>query len=192
METLDATELLHLGLHATQLDDPAKAIEYLKQCLALEPANAKATYLLGALYAQIGIYDRAKSTLARAIDLDANESTAVFQLGLLHVTSGEVTQAEVVWQRLDALPGDHAFNFFRRGLLALVKDEFGECESFLEQGIRANGFNEALNDDMRRLKQSAASAREKLPQAQPVTSSPEAGQTTGRHLLGGYGKHNRH
>jgi tetratricopeptide (TPR) repeat protein len=191
MEGLDATELLHLGLHATEHDEPAKAIEYLKRCLVLEPENAKATYLLGALYAQIGLYDRAKSALTRAIDLNANESTAVFQLGLLHVTSGEIPQAESCWQRLDSLPAEHAFNCFRRGMLALVKDDFAECESLLDRGIRANDFNEALNNDMRRLKASAAAAREKASQTQVIAAPADVPQS-GRHLLGGYGKQSRH
>ena|SRR5688572_14593449 len=191
MESLDATELLHLGLQATQHDDSAKAIEYLKQCLALDPENAQATYLLGALYAQIGLYDRAKTALARAIVLNASESTAVFQLGLLHVTSGDVDQADEVWRHLDTLPADHAFNLFRHGLLALTRDDFAECESLLERGIGANSFNEALNNDMRRLKESAAAAREKTVPGQVVTASPEVSPTA-RHLLGGYGKQNRH
>jgi len=190
MESLDATELLHLGLHATQHDEPGKAIDYLKQCLTLDPENAKATYLLGALYAQIGLYDRAKTALARAVELNGDESTAVFQLGLLHVTSGDVGQADGTWARLDALPADHAFNLFRHALLALTKDNFAECEALLEKGIAANTFNEALNEDMRRLKGSATAAREKAEAAQSAAATDIA--QSGHHLLGSYLKQSRH
>jgi tetratricopeptide (TPR) repeat protein len=191
MAGLDAKELLHLGLHASQHDDPAKAIDYLKQCLALEPENADATYLLGALYAQIGIYDRARETLARAVDLNGSQTTAIFQLGLLHLSSGDVGQAAHVWARLDTLSEDHSFNLFRRGLLALANDDFAQCVSLLERGIEANTFNEALNNDMQRLKASAEAAKERS--AAPMESpSATEGVSTGQHLLGSYRQKNRH
>lgn len=158
MSSLDAEELLHLGLHATAQDDPSKAIDLLKQCLALDPVNAKASYMLGALYAQIGMYDRAKEILTHALESDPSLSTAAFQLGLLHLTSGAVDAAATTWQRLDELPHEHALNFFRHGMLALVQDRFSDCVDLLERGIAANDFNEALNDDMRRVRESAAAA----------------------------------
>lgn len=190
MASLDAAELLHLGLHASERDDPGKAIGYLKECLELQPENADATYLLGALYAQIGFYEKAKETLARAIDLNGAQSTAVFQLGLLHVTSGEVDLAANVWTRLDALPAEHCFNLFRRGLLALVRDDFEECVQLLEKGIAANTFNAALNQDMQRLKASAESAKERTLQMQPIDKTAEV-TGKGHHLLGSY-RQNRH
>lgn len=184
MTALDATELLHLGLHASQHDDPARAIEYLKQCLALEPDHPNATYLLGALYAQVGIYDRAKETLSRAIELGGVEPTAAFQLGLLHLTSGEVDRAASVWLRLDSLPQTHALNHFRFGLLALARDDFAECLARLDEGIRANSFNEALNADMQRIKDSAAAAK---PQGDAFAAlESQESVARGQHLLGGY------
>lgn len=191
MAGLDAEEFLHLGLHASQHDDPAKAIEHLKQCLALEPDNPNATYLLGALYAQIGIYDRARESLARAIELNGEQTSAVFQLGLLHLTSGDVTQASQVWGRLDSLESGHAFNLFRFGLLALARDDFAECVTLLEKGIAANSFNEALNHDMVRLKSSAEAARDRGVLAQPI-AAPADSLGGGQHLLGSYRQKNRH
>lgn len=191
MAGLDAEELLHLGLHASQQGDPAKAIEYLKQCLSLQPDNPNATYMLGALYAQIGIYDRAKETLARAVNLNAAQPTAAFQLGLLHLTSGEVPQATEVWKRLDALAPEHALNRFRFGLLALVRDEFAACISLLEQGIEANSFNDMLNQDMARVKASAEAAQERSGRAGVLGDSADA-VGRGQHLLGVYGLKNRH
>jgi len=156
--SLDAQELLHLGIHAVGNNDPRQAMECLKRCLAIEPDHPQATYMLGAVYAQIGLYDRAKETLRRAVDLNPLEHTAAFQLGLLHLTSGEVEQAKAVWQALDALSADHFMNLFRSGLIALVSDQFSECVELLERGIAANTINEPLNADMRRLQDSARSA----------------------------------
>src|SRR5262245_38879670 len=120
MSGLDAEELLHLGLHAAAKDDPLQAIECLKRCVALDPANSRATYLLGAMYAQIGMYDCAKETLDKALTLDPNQHTAIFQLGLLHLTSGDVPKAESIWRGLNTLPEDHFLNLFRPRLLPLA------------------------------------------------------------------------
>jgi tetratricopeptide (TPR) repeat protein len=192
VEHLDAAELLHLGLHASQHEDPARAIEYLKRCLVLEPQNSNAIYLLGALYAQIGIYDRAKDALARAVELDASQYTAIFQLGLLYLTSGEVAQAEHYWQRMEVLGADSAFNLFRFGLLALVKDDFAGCVAYLDRGIAANTFNETLNLDMQKIKTSAEAALERL--SSPLVSAPIPTEpiATGQHLLGNYLQSKRH
>ena len=187
--TLDAEELLHLGLYAAQHDEPQQAIECLKRCIALEPESAQATYMLGALYAQIGLYDRAKATLSRAVALNPNEHTASFQLGLLHLTSNELPQAHAAWVHLEALPADHFLKLFRFGLLALIADEFEKSVALLEQGIAANVLNEALNDDMRKLMASvqAAAAAPKS----PGPSEPDDAVQSGHHFLGSYRTQNR-
>jgi Flp pilus assembly protein TadD len=151
---LDAQELLHLGMHAVGNNDPRQAVECLKRCLQLEPDHPQATYMLGAVYAQIGMYDRAKDNMARAIELNPAEHTARFQLGLLHLTSGRLAEAETVWLHLDALPSDHYLNLFRSGLLALAQDDFARCVQSLEQGIAANTSNEPLSADMRKVLES--------------------------------------
>jgi len=176
---LDAQELLHLGLYAVDQDEPHQAIECLKRCLRLEPENAKATYLLGALYAQIGLYDRAKATLVRAIALNPAEHTASFQLGLLHLTSNELPEAHAVWARLDDLPPEHFLNSFRKGLLALVEDNFVTSAALLEKGIAANKLNEALNNDMRGLLASVQAASE-------GPGVPQNAPQSGHHFLGNY------
>src|SRR6266487_2711571 len=86
-----------------------------------------------------------KSTVER---LDVDE---LLQLALLHLTSGRVAQAESAWRPLDKLGPDHFLHLFKTGMLHLARDEFKECRSCLERGIKANNFNEALNVDMRRV-----------------------------------------
>jgi tetratricopeptide (TPR) repeat protein len=56
---LDVDELMHLALHSANKNEPEKAIAHLKQLLDILPKNGKAYYLLGALHAEIGMYDRA-------------------------------------------------------------------------------------------------------------------------------------
>jgi tetratricopeptide (TPR) repeat protein len=148
---LDFDELFQLALRAMQSDDDEKAISLLKRALDLKPNNAKARYLLGAMHAQIGLYDRAVDDLAQAVAMDPSLDAAHFQLGLLHLTSGRVAEAEAVWKALDKLPADHYMLLFKLGMVALARDEFARCVELLEKGIAANQQNASLNRDMQRV-----------------------------------------
>src|SRR5207244_3958452 len=72
-------------------------------------------------------------------------------LGLLYITSGRVAEAEAAWRPLDKLGKDSFLHLFKTGMLHLVRDEFKESASCLERGIKANNFNEPLNNDMRKV-----------------------------------------
>lgn len=156
---LNADELMHLALHATEHDTPDKAIRHLKQLLELEPRNGKAQYLLGALHAEIGMHEQAAEEMAKALELEPDlPATARFQLGLLHITSGRVDEAEQAWQALDRLGEDDPLFLFKTGMLHLVRDEFEECAQALRAGIERNRLNEDLNNDMRKVLQDAEKA----------------------------------
>jgi tetratricopeptide (TPR) repeat protein len=148
---LDADELLQLAIAASQKDDHETAITNLKRALEISPDNAKVHYFLGAEHAQIGLYDRAITEMERAVNLDPNLVTAIFQLGLLYLTSGQVEKAIEAWAPLDKQGDENCFYLFKTGMIHLARDEFDECEQSLKKGIALNNFNEALNNDMRRI-----------------------------------------
>ncbi len=151
VERLDVDELLQLALQASKENRNEQSITYLKRALDLKPREGRLHYMLAAEHAQMGLYDRAAEEMAKAVELDPSLVTAYFQLGLLHLTSGRVAQAESAWRPLDKLGPDHFLHLFKTGMLHLARDEFKECKSCLERGIKANNFNEALNVDMRRV-----------------------------------------
>lgn len=153
---LDCEELIHLAIHA---DNHEQAIGYLKRVLELSDDNGKAYYLLGAIHAEIGMYDRATEEMTRAVELEPDLPTAHFQLGLLHITSGRVDQAEHAWCPLDKLGESNPLFLFKRGMLHLVNDEFDACIEDLNQGISRNSQNEALNSDMRKIINKAEQTR---------------------------------
>jgi len=168
VERLDADELLQLCLRAAAENRHEDAIAYLKRALAVKPRDGRLHYMLAAEHAQIGLYDRAAEEMAKAVELDPSLVTAHFQLGLLHLTSGRVPQAESAWRPLDKLGLDHFLHLFKTGMLHLVRDEFKECESCLERGIKANNFNEALNVDMRRV---LHEVQERMGKQQPTAAA---------------------
>ena len=179
---LNAEELMHLALHATQKGNPDKAISLLKQLLVIQPQNGKATYLIGALHAEIGMYDQAVIEMARALELEPDLPTARFQLGLLHITSGKVDNAQTVWSQLDPLGEQNPLYQFKKGILHLVRDEFGPCITALKAGLELNTFNEDLNIDMRRvlLKAEAAMSGQK---PNVNDASEDSSQGGGQHIL---------
>lgn len=148
---LDADELLHLALDASQKNQHEQTLGYLKQAIEIDPKNAKVHYLLGAEHAQIGMYDRAVEDMTRAVQLDPGLVTAHFQLGLLHITSGRVAEAVKAWKPLDTLGNDNPLFLFKTGMEHLARDEFDRCVECLTKGIALNKANEALNNDMRRI-----------------------------------------
>jgi Flp pilus assembly protein TadD len=167
-ERLDASELLHLAIRASEADKHEESISYLKRAIDIEPKNGKVHYLLGAEHAQIGLYERATEEMQHAVALDPTLYTAHFQLGLLYLTAGRPDQAKAAWQALDNLgQGDPLYNF-KCGLLHLVQDEFSEAIDNLKKGLAINTANEALNRDMRRV----LTDIEKL----AASSTPLAGQ----------------
>lgn len=148
---LDSGERFHLAIQEMQHGSPEKAIEHLKLCLQDEPKNAKALYLLGALHAQIGMYDRSIEGMTKAIELDGSLHIARFQLGLLHFTANRNEDAENAWAGLDELGESSPLFLFKRGLLASANNAFQDCIDDLNKGISLNSDNEALNNDMQQM-----------------------------------------
>jgi tetratricopeptide (TPR) repeat protein len=177
---LDAEELLHLAVAASDRDQTDQAIGLLKRAIEAFPTNAKAHYLLGAEHAQIGLFDRAASEMAKALELDADLDAARFQLGLLLLTSRQVQAAESTWKHLDRLGTGNAFVLFKTGLLHLARDEFDASLRCLREGLTANTSNAPLNADMSRIAQQV----QDIIAQQPDQGSDSGGQEApSAHLL---------
>lgn len=166
IDKLEPDELMHLALHASSNNRPDEAIGLLKDLLTKTPHNANALYLLGALHAEIGMYDRAKEEISKALEYDPSLTPARFQLGLLYLTSGNVNLAGDTWSDLDELGENDCFLLFKRGLLSLAQDRFDSCIDDLSQGIALNSFNEALNKDMSRILEAAKKTKKEQSRVQ--------------------------
>lgn len=198
---LDAEELLHFAIRASQNKQHEKAILYLKHALTQEPDNAKLHYFLGAQHAEIGLYDRAVEEMSRAVTLDPALDTAHFQLGLLHATAARIPEAEQAWQPLDKLGEQHPLYLFKTGLLQLTRDEFEDAAASLRKGMELNQQNPNLNQDMARVLNNIEQILEQQPANDsqtdvPKTSDDETQQkqkesTGGNHIfLSAYNKDN--
>jgi len=175
LQSLSQSELFALALEASRREDAGRALAYLKEASGRPDASPQALFMLGSEYAQLGLIDDAKASVARAVEVGPELIIARFQLGMLHVTSGEVDAARAAWAPLVALSADHPQAYlatFHKGMLHLVADEFDDAVATLGAGLAQNLENEALNNDMRRVIDAIEHLPGRSPQA-PATVSPQ-------------------
>ena len=130
-----------------QQDEPAGIAE-LRNLVARFEGDARLHFLQGSMMAGHKDYAAARAAMRRAIDIAPDFAIARFQLGFLQLTSGEAWPAQETWGPLHGLAERHYLRFFVDGLCHLIRDEFAEAISKLEQGIAANDENLPLNKDM--------------------------------------------
>jgi len=174
LSMLDQAELFQLARNASAADDSASAIAYLKEAVSRADATAPAHYLLGAEYAQIGMYERAADEMESALALDPALSIARVQLGLLWLGQNAPDRADAVLAPLDELAAGDALRHIGAGLRHLIKDEFDDATARLEQGMALNTTNAPLNGDMRRIVDEIARVRAGGAPANPSPAAPGA------------------
>lgn len=163
-DALDADELFQLAVAAIQNQQQEQSLSLLKRAVSLEPKHSKAVYLLGALHAQLGLYERAIEEISHALEQDPELQVARFQLGLLYLLSNQKDNAKKTWLKLAQLGQQHYFYWFQLGLLKIAEEDIQNGIDYLEKGMTLNQQNLALNKDM---SQAIQSAKSKMDQNSP-------------------------
>lgn len=156
MENPDAEQLLDMALQASQHNDTQKSFGLVKQAIEKSPDDTRMWYMLGSLYADIGIYDKAIENMEKSLQIDPGYGIARFHLGLLFLTMGQQEQAESTWKGLDALGDTHYLTLFKSGLLHIANDQVQDGIMLIEKGINNNQLNEPLNNDMQTVIENAS------------------------------------
>ncbi|WP_215796538.1 tetratricopeptide repeat protein [Paludibacterium paludis] len=186
LSILDADEIFQLALNLVSDNQHAEAIALLKDGATRYRSDARLHYLLGAEYAQIGLYDRAAESLETAAALDPSLHMAVFQLGLLRLTQGQPDKAISAWKGLDGLEDTSALPHFRKGLEHLIADEFDACRDSLKKGMEINTALPALNHDMQQILDRVDAASAPQPAA---AEEAQPAPATGSLFMRGYAGH---
>lgn len=173
---LDASEYLHLAIHASQQDDHHAALNYLGQALELEPENAAVRYFLAAEHAELGLYERAVSGMKETLALDEGLDIARFQLGLLSLQLQHLDEARDAFSTLAGRTGDEGLREFSFAYLDLLDENLSDARHKLERGL-AVCANEALVRDMTRVLASLV---------ENEGGAPAKGEDTGSVYLGAY------
>lgn len=151
LAVLDQTTLLQRAADAGAGQDAAAALAYLQEAVSRADAGAAAHFLLGAEYAQTGLYERAVTHMEAAVARDPALAVARLQLGLLLLSCGAAARAWDCLQPLQERGGDDALALFGQGLSHLIQDRLADAAHCLRLGMACNDGNAALNADMQKI-----------------------------------------
>lgn len=172
MNDLDAEELFHLALKASDEGNREKSISYLKQSIGLDP-QANALYVLAAEYAELGMMHRATEFMRQALEMNPELWTAWFQLGLLYLTQDYVQEARSAWDRLIELGEDSYLYHLANGMNLLIDENIEGALEALDRGRQMNEENPALNGDISNIINSVLASLEN--NERPGRDDPEPG-----------------
>ncbi|WP_342063182.1 hypothetical protein Q7574_12870 [Acinetobacter pittii] len=150
LSPFDADETLKLAIHASEHGDAHSAIRYLTELLNIQPDHGAACYFLAMQYAEIGLFERAITTLQHAVEINPTFDIAQFQLGLLYLQTQQTLQAEQIFSGLSLSSHDPALTAFSLGYLALFKEQIPNAIHHFQEGI-AVCSNDALSNDIKRV-----------------------------------------
>lgn len=119
-ETDELVALARLDIERNQLDE---ALWKLKQAQTDAAAPPEAAAMLARLYAQLGLWDRAKPLFERYLAAQPNAINETFQLGMVHFDSGQTEEAIKIWEKLLQTQPIHPPALFYR---ALAKHQTGQ------------------------------------------------------------------
>ena len=147
MSELDAEELFHLAMKASEEGDREKTISYLKRSIASQP-QAKSIYILAAEYAELGMMQRAIEGMQRAVELEPTLWTAHYQQGLMFLSQTLIQEAKNAWEPLIDLGPDAYLDHFAVGCMQLIDDKTEDALESFAIGVEMNDDNPALNRDI--------------------------------------------
>jgi len=147
---LDATEYLHLAIDASQKGDHHAALNYLTQALENEPENASLIYFQAAEHAELGLFERACTGMAKALEIDSRIDIARFQSGLLHLKLQRIDKARDAFSTLARTALDGSLRQFGEAYIHLLNHDPGNAITKLEAGL-LDCSNHALKADMTRI-----------------------------------------
>lgn len=178
LEEFDADELFHLAIKSSESGAHDKSLSFLKRGLELEP-SARFHYMLGAQYAEIGMFDRAALEMEKSLVIDAGLLGAWFQLGLLYFLAGKREDCLRAWSNLDNTDENNAYRVFKDALLCSDAGDSEQAELKFSQGFLLTNQDDPLHRDMLKYRERMRAALKKATE----NTEPEADK---HYLLSAY------
>lgn len=147
MSLEDIEEAYYLALNAIDNKNHEAAIRLLKQ-IETGPYEDNARFLLGAEYAEIGMYQRAAECFESVLEKKPELTIARFQKGLVHLKLGDDKSAKNEFELIDSKENSDYLIEYSLGLQALIDQDIEKFLSFVDNGNRLNKENEALKKNM--------------------------------------------
>lgn len=131
-DDFDQDELLALARLDIERGNVEAALLKLKRLLAHEPPPPDALSLGGRLYAQLGLWDRAKHLLQRYVDMRPDAINESFQLGMVHFDAGQTAEAKKIWEGLLKTHPTHPPALFYQGLALAQEGQVPQAKQSLD------------------------------------------------------------
>ena len=135
--------LLAQATACTKNNDFAGAIGHLKTLLQSNPEHEIANGMLAAVYAELGMTDRAIDYFQRVLSLNPDNALARFQLGLLQLRAERPREALETWKTALADPDDFAAHYYS-GATLLRLEEPEKARPILQEAARRMPKDHAL------------------------------------------------
>lgn len=131
LETLDSDELLALARMDMDQNRVDQALIKLKHLLNTDKGNSAALAMGGKVYAQLGLFDKAKNCFKQYLEINPASVIDKFQYGMVHFDSGDKDAALVIWNELLAKQPTHPPSLFYKGLLLAQTNHSADARATL-------------------------------------------------------------
>jgi len=130
--SLDSDELVALARVDIERGAFNDALLKIKQVLADQEPPAQAFALGGRLYAQLGLWQRARPCYERYLQTNPNAVTEAFELGMVRFDSGDAVEARKIWSNLLGKQPTHPPSLFYRALALAQENNAADARKDLD------------------------------------------------------------
>ena len=130
--SLDSDELVALARVDIERGAFSDALLKIKQVLADPEPPAQAFALGGRLYAQLGLWQRARPCYERYLQTNPNAVTEAFELGMVRFDSGDAVEARKIWSNLLGKQPTHPPSLFYRALALAQENNAADARKDLD------------------------------------------------------------
>ena len=135
-ENFEPDELLALARVDIDRGELAEALWKLKLVHAESSAPAESFSMTGRLYAQLGLWDRAKSMFQKYLEQNPAAVTEAFQLGMVHFDAGKLDEAKKIWESLLKENPTHPPALFYLALVLTQEGDTSRAKQLLDSLIK--------------------------------------------------------
>ena len=133
----EADELLALATLDIEQGNIESALLKLKQVLAGKKPPADASAMAARLYAQLGLYERAKGLFETYLKSNPDSIVESFQLGMAHFDTGNTSEALSIWGNVVEKDPVNPPALFYRGLALAQQNEHSDAKKSLDKLLQS-------------------------------------------------------
>lgn len=137
LEEFDKDELLALARLDIERGDIEAALLKIKQVLADESPPEEALAMGGRLYAQLGLWERAKGLLQRYLGARPDAINEMFQFGMVHFDAGQAAEAKKIWGNLLKTVPTHPPALFYVALVLAQEGQVPQAKQSLDTLLKS-------------------------------------------------------